>query len=381
MVQPENATDQPWMSLALELAAKGIGSVEPNPMVGCVLVKDGQLIGQGYHHRYGGPHAEIDALESLSNRDDAAGATAYVTLEPCCHHGKTPPCSQALIRAKVGRVVVAMRDPFEQVDGGGIVQLREAGIQVDVGLMNESANELNAAYLKRIRTGLPWVIAKWAMTMDGRIATHAGHSQWITGSTSRHHVHLLRRRVDAILTGMGTVLADDPMLNARVSVPATDGPGRIAIRTVLCRNQLPPTDCKLIQTARAIPTWIVAPSRFEGEPTQPLIDYGAKVVLLPTNDPTEMVRLALVELGRERCTNVMIEAGPTLLGSFIDVENNDCLIDECHVFVGAKLFGGHASPGPVGGTGIALLTEAFGFELQSIDRFDDDVRLIYRRRS
>ncbi len=205
-------------------------------MVGCVIVRDGTVVGQGYHRQFGGPHAEIEALNSLAAASDAKGATAYVTLEPCCHHGKTPPCSEALISAGLTHVVVAMADPFAKVDGGGLRQLRDAGIETTVGVLSEKAEFLNAPYLKKVLTGKPWVIAKWAMTMDGRIATVSGQSQWITGQASRAEVHRLRGRTDAIAVGMGTVEADDPMLTARPPGP------RIATRIVFCRHRLPSID-------------------------------------------------------------------------------------------------------------------------------------------
>ena len=204
------------MRLAIELAAKGEGCVEPNPMVGCVIVRDGQIIGQGFHNQFGGPHAEINALSSIdSDAHDAAGATAYVTLEPCSHVGKTGPCCDALIESEIAKVVVACVDPNPLVSGQGIKRLRDAGIKVEIGLLESEARELIAPYLKRIETGKPWVIAKWAMTLDGKIATATGDSQWISNSDSRSIVHELRGKVDAIMVGIGTALADDPMLNAR----------------------------------------------------------------------------------------------------------------------------------------------------------------------
>ncbi|EMB16219.1 Riboflavin biosynthesis protein RibD [Rhodopirellula europaea 6C] len=209
-----SAEDIRWMTEAIELASQGRGKVEPNPPVGCVLVRDSVCIGRGYHQRFGGPHAEVEALADC---DDATGATAYVSLEPCCHHGKTPPCADALIRAKVARVVVSVVDPFDQVDGGGIDRLRSAGIEVVTGIAKEAGEELLAAYLKRIRTGMPWVIAKWAMSLDGRIATQTGESKWITGPASRGAVHELRASVDAIAVGLGTVIADNPLLTVRLS--------------------------------------------------------------------------------------------------------------------------------------------------------------------
>ncbi|KAA5547200.1 bifunctional diaminohydroxyphosphoribosylaminopyrimidine deaminase/5-amino-6-(5-phosphoribosylamino)uracil reductase RibD [Roseiconus nitratireducens] len=377
---PAESEDERWMRTALELAAGGQGRVEPNPMVGCVIVKQGHAIGQGFHQAFGGPHAEIDALRSLESIANAAGATAYVTLEPCCHHGKTPPCSEALIEAGLARVVVAMPDPFPKVDGGGLSRLRQAGIEVQLGVCQHEAEALNAPYLKRLRTGMPWVIAKWAMTADGRIATRDGESQWITGPQSRHHVHRLRGRVDAIIAGMGTVIADDPRLDARLTSAQGDpvSPPRVATRVVICNRRLPPLQSRLMQTAREIPTWLFHSDALQQAPTLGLVELGAKVIHVSGDSLGPMIPEVLRYLGGHEMTNVMIEGGPTLLGSFLDTTTDRFLIDECHVYVGAKLFGGQASPGPIAGRGIGPITSAPQMRLQGVDRFDSDVRLIYR---
>lgn len=380
MFESDVHEDEYWMSLALQLAAKGRGHVEPNPMVGCVLVKNGSGIATGYHHQFGDHHAEVDALQSMVSPNDAQGATAYVSLEPCCHHGKTPPCSEALIRAGVSRVVVAMRDPFPKVDGGGIRQLREAGIDVKLDVLRQDALSLNAAYLKRVTTGLPWVIAKWAMTVDGKIATVAGQSQWISGPTSRQHVHQLRARVDAIIVGMGTVTADDPMLNARLP-PSDSGevrPARLAKRVVLCHQRLPSTESKLIASANDIPTWLITSPRVDQVAVAGLEERGAVAFRLETDDKREMVRQSLQLLGKHAMTNVMVEAGPQLMSSLMGDDQSPCLIDECHVYVGAKLFGGQLTPGPIAGPGVEAIEMAPLLKLHRVDHFDDDVRMIYR---
>ncbi|TWU58067.1 bifunctional diaminohydroxyphosphoribosylaminopyrimidine deaminase/5-amino-6-(5-phosphoribosylamino)uracil reductase RibD [Rubripirellula reticaptiva] len=357
------------MSAAIRLAWRGQGHVEPNPMVGCLIVRDGVVIGEGYHAKFGGPHAEVAALQSLDSVDDARGATAYVTLEPCCHFGKTPPCADALVDAGVGRVVIAMQDPFEQVAGGGITRLRAAGIGVTVGVLGDEAAAMNAPFIKRVREGRPWVIAKWAMTIDGRIATESGESQWITGASSRAAVHQLRGRVDAIVVGMGTVIADDPMLDARP-------PGaRVANRIVFCRRRLPGIDSKLVRTAAGVPLWLVAGPEVDAEKLRQLASLGAKVIPVATGDGVGMVDQAIGELAKNGATNVMLEGGGELLSSFFAANQ----VDECHVYIGAKAFGGAAAPGPIGGVGVASLDQAWRFELRELDRFDGDVRLIYRR--
>ncbi|OYP28364.1 bifunctional diaminohydroxyphosphoribosylaminopyrimidine deaminase/5-amino-6-(5-phosphoribosylamino)uracil reductase RibD [Rhodopirellula sp. MGV] len=373
--------DELWMRKAIALAELGEGFVEPNPMVGCVIIKDGQCIGQGYHQRFGGPHAEIEALRSLNSPADAESATAYVTLEPCCHHGKTPPCSQALIDAKIGRVVIAMQDPFPKVAGGGLAQLRDHGIDVTVGVQEVQAKRLNAPYLKRLRTGQPWTIAKWAMTIDGRVATTSGESQWISGPQSRSHVHRLRGRVDGILVGMGTVLADDPMLNARLTDadgnPAT--PPRVAKRMIFSRGRLPPVDSKLVQSAKDIPTYLFTSPFVNPDERAQLESLG--IICFAENDslPDILGRCASGLPGQEPATNVMIEGGPNLMASLIGESADECLIDEIHAYVGPKLFGGATAPGPILGSGIAQLAQTPQFTLDQVDKFDDDVRLIYRR--
>jgi diaminohydroxyphosphoribosylaminopyrimidine deaminase/5-amino-6-(5-phosphoribosylamino)uracil reductase len=352
-------------------------------MVGCVLVRDDRVIGQGYHRYFGGPHAEVDALASLPDPSLARGTTAYVTLEPCCHHGKTPPCSEALIRAGVARVVVAMRDPFPKVDGGGIRQLAAAGIEVVVGVLEREAEQLNAPYLKRLTTGLPWTIAKWAMTADGRIATAGGQSQWITGPRAREHVHRLRRRVDAIIVGMGTVAADDPMLNVRLPEEDADvadnARGRTAKRVVLCHRRLPSPEAKLIRTADQIPTWLFVSPKVDPRRLADVEATAAVVIRLDTGDRRKMIARTLAHLGRAEMTNVMVEGGGELLGSFFGPGGSQCYLDECHVYLGAKLFGGAKSPGPIAGAGIASIIDAPALTLQQCDVLDDDVRLIYRR--
>ena len=210
------------MRRALDLAARGQGAVEPNPMVGCVIAQGAEIIGEGWHRQFGADHAEVEALRMAGDR--AAGATLYVTLEPCCHHGKTPPCTRAVLAAGVRRVVVAAGDPFPQVQGGGIAELRAAGLDVELGLLETDSRRLNAPYLKLVESGRPWIIAKWAMTLDGKIAARGGQSRWISNPQSREVVHKLRGRVDAVLVGRGTAVRDDPLLTARPPGPRTGCP-------------------------------------------------------------------------------------------------------------------------------------------------------------
>jgi diaminohydroxyphosphoribosylaminopyrimidine deaminase/5-amino-6-(5-phosphoribosylamino)uracil reductase len=358
------ADDNRFMSRALALAIRGQGLVEPNPMVGCVLVRDGQIIGEGFHERFGGPHAEVNALAAAGNR--AAGATAYVTLEPCCHHGKTPPCTAALIQARVQRVVVAVRDPFPEVNGGGIKELRAAGIESDIGMRADEANWILAPYRKLVTTGCPWVIAKWAMTLDGKLATRSGDSRWISSEASRGVVHQLRGRVDAIMIGSGTVQVDDPLLTAR---PAdhTDVK-RVAIRIVVDSRGSLSKVSRLVQTARDVPVLVAAATDAPADAYEALSAAGVEVYRCEGGDHATRLQSLLKEMGRRRMTNALVEGGSRLLGAMFDLKG----IDEVHVFIAPKLAGGSALT-PVGGSGIIGMTDALQLADITIEELDGDV--------
>lgn len=355
--------DESVMQLALELARKGIGSVEPNPPVGAVLVDaHRRLLATGYHQQFGGPHAEVHALRAAG--PSARGATLFVTLEPCCHTGKTPPCAQAIIDAQVERVIVATVDPAEYVSGQGIEQLRHAGIPVDVGLCQGDAQRLIAPFTKLTTTGLPYVHAKWAMTIDGKIACRTGASKWITSEASRTIVHQLRGRMDAIVTGIGTVLADDPLLTARPPGPRT--PWRVVVDS---QARLP-IDSQLVATAKECPVLEVTTTAAPAEPTSTLTEHGVEHLSLPP-DPTGRVPLdeLFAELGRRRMTNVLLEAGGELLGACLDAG----LIDEVHCFIAPKIVGGKAAPSPIGGRGVAKMSSALEIDRPHIELLDGDV--------
>src|SRR5437764_1370496 len=265
--------DGHWMARALELAERGRGWVEPNPLVGAVVVRDGIVVGEGWHEKFGGPHAEVNALAAAG--DMARRATLYVTLEPCCHHGKTPPCSDALLRAGVGRVVAAMPDPFPRVAGGGFARLRAAGVAVEVGLCAADARRVNAPYLTLLGQGRPHVHAKWAMTLDGKIATRTGDSKWVSGEAARRRVHELRGRVDGILVGIGTALADDPLLTARPPGPRTP------LRIILDSQGRLPSTCQLARTAVDTPTLIVTAGPAAAPWQMELTGLGCEMLALP----------------------------------------------------------------------------------------------------
>jgi len=355
--------DQWHMRRALELAQMGRGFVEPNPMVGCVIARGAEVIGEGWHRRFGGPHAEIEALQLAGER--AQGATVYVTLEPCCHHGKTPPCTEALLRAKPARVVVAMKDPFAQVAGKGIEQLRAAGIEVEVGVLEAEARWLNAPYLKLIETGRPWVIAKWAMTLDGKIATRTGSSRWISSEQSRAVVHRLRGRMDGVMVGRRTAQRDDPLLTARPPGPRT------ATRIVLDTRAVLSLESRLVRTAGEAPVLVAAGSEASAQATARLQQAGCEVFVCAGNTPAERLDSLLVELGRRRMTNLLVEGGAELLGSLLDAR----AIDEVHVFIAPKLLGGARAPSAVGGWGVAQPSEALPLRSPRIEQLGGDVYL------
>jgi diaminohydroxyphosphoribosylaminopyrimidine deaminase/5-amino-6-(5-phosphoribosylamino)uracil reductase len=361
------STDADYMRRALELAERGRGWVEPNPLVGCVFVRQGQMVGEGYHERFGGPHAEVNALSMAGPA--ARGATVYVTLEPCCHHGKTPPCSDALIGAGVARVVAAIADPFDRVAGAGFERLRRAGIAVESGLLEAAARRANAPYLKLLATGRPYVHAKWAMTLDGKIASVAGDSKWISGTDSRKVVHELRGRVDAIVVGIGTALADDPLLTARPAGPRT------ALRVVLDSAARLPLGSQLVRTAREAPVLVATRDTAPRPARDALCRAGCECLTIPASDRAQVIRLLLDELGRRRLTNVLVEGGSQVLGSFLDAGE----VDEVHAFVGGMLLGGDSAPTPMAGRGWTRLADARTFEIDHVARIGNDC-LIHARR-
>ncbi len=342
MMPPVFEAPESIMRRALELAAQGAGFVEPNPMVGAVVVDDNlQLLGEGYHERFGGPHAEVHALRQAGER--ARGATLYVTLEPCCHQGKTPPCTAAVLSAGIKRVYVAALDPFPAVSGQGVAQLRAAGVIVETGLLQAEAVQLTAPFRTLIEHHRPFVIAKWAMSLDGKMAAHTRISRWISNAASRGFVHQLRGRVDGILVGIGTVLADAPLLTARPAGP------RMATRIVLDSHARLPLLSHLVRTAERTPVLVfVTPAAPIGR-VAALQAAGVEVMSV-TADARQHPDIAecLKELGRRRLTNILVEGGSAVLGEFFDRQ----LIDEVQVFIAPILIGGQGANSPLGGQGL-----------------------------
>lgn len=365
------------MALALALAEQGRGWVEPNPMVGCVLVRDGRELGRGYHERYGGPHAEAHAITDARTRgEDPSGATAYVTLEPCSHFGKTPPCADALVEAHIARAVVAMIDPHERVAGRGVERLREAGIEVKLGVCEAQARRLNEAFIKRVTTGLPWVTVKWASTLDGKTATHTGHSKWISSPASRRLVHELRARVDAVMVGVGTVLADDPQLTAR------DVEVRRTARRVVIDPELrtpPPSQLALGSSPGDPPiTFAVSQEVYDG-PVQRVKDYadhGIELMPLPrrANQYLELEPLLRHLADAHNATNVLVEGGAALIGSMLDQGH----IDQVLAFIAPKLLGDERGTSALTGLARDTIDDATTLELRNLQRIGDDVLLDYR---
>ncbi len=349
------------MQRALDLAAQGEGWVEPNPMVGCVVVRDQRMVGEGWHERFGHAHAEVLALQHAGA--EAQGADLYVTLEPCSHHGKTPPCVDAIVRSGVRRVIAAVKDPHPQVAGRGLEALRKAGIAVSTGLLGEQAACLIAPYWKRLATATPWVIGKWAMSLDGKIAACNRRSRWISGEESRREAHRLRGRVDAILVGRGTAEADDPQLTARP--PGARQPLRVVVDS---RASLSPSS-RLARTASEIPVLLAAGPEAGAQQVQQLRDQGCEVWI--QTDPSPAARLSglLAELARRDVTNLLVEGGGQLLGALRDLSQ----LNELHVFIAPRLIGGERAISPVAGDGAADMNDAWRLDSLEVKALGQDV--------
>ncbi len=351
------------MARAIVLARKGQGRVEPNPMVGCVIVRNGLVISEGHHRRFGGPHAEIEAFRAC--KASPRGSTVYVPLEPCCHFGKTPPCADALIEAKVSRVVVGLVDPAPSVAGRGIRRLRAAGVSVQTGVLAEEAAEVLAPFLTGNRLERPYVIAKWAQSLDGKLATCSGQSRWISCAASRRCVHRLRARVDAILVGCQTVLADDPRLTAR-DVPMR----RVAMRVVLDGRLRIPEKCRIVDTADSTPTLVMTTrARAKTSKAGRLTGRAVDIIACRSRRGRLVLGDCLKELHNRGVTNLLVEGGPTILTAFFDAG----VVDEALVFTAPMLIGGSGAPGPLGGRGAPRVDEAIKPLAVTTRRYGQDV--------
>jgi diaminohydroxyphosphoribosylaminopyrimidine deaminase/5-amino-6-(5-phosphoribosylamino)uracil reductase len=354
--------DEVYMRLALDLARCGRGRTSPNPMVGAVVVKEGRIVGQGYHERAGGPHAEVVALREAG--EAARGATLYVSLEPCCHTGRTGPCTEAILEAGVARVVAAMKDPNPLVAGRGLERLRQAGLEVTVGVLEREAARLNEVFCKYITTRRPFVVLKVAMTLDGKIATRTGASRWITGPAAREYVHALRDTYDAVLVGRGTVLADDPALTVRLPQG-----GRDPVRVVLDSRARLPETARVLQTGSPAPTIVAVTGDAPAERIGRLEEAGARVMVLPGEGGRVSLPALLEELGRREITSVLVEGGATVHAAALAAG----VVDKVVWFVAPKIFGGREAPGPVGGPGVADPAAALALEDVEVTRYGPDI--------
>ncbi len=333
--------DRHYMQAALNLAEKARGRTSPNPMVGAVIVKAGKVVGSGYHRRAGTPHAEINALNEAGA--EAGGATLYVTLEPCCHYGRTGPCTEAVIEAGIARVVVAMEDPNPLVAGRGIERMKAAGIEVDVGVMEDEARELNEVFIKYITTGKPFVTAKAAVSLDGKIAARTGRSKWITSPEARRHGHKLRDGHDAVMVGIGTVLADDPLLTTRLDRSG----GRDPVRVILDSRARIPLNARVLNCHSRASAIIAVTADAPRGKLKMLREKGAGVLVVNDGPQVDLVKLVKL-LGDKEITSVLIEGGSAVHAAAF----NAGLVDKVAWFIAPKVIGGREAPGPVGGTGV-----------------------------
>ncbi|WP_291400711.1 bifunctional diaminohydroxyphosphoribosylaminopyrimidine deaminase/5-amino-6-(5-phosphoribosylamino)uracil reductase RibD [Acidaminobacter sp.] len=359
-----NAYHIQHMQRALELAKLGAGRTSPNPLVGAVIVKEGRVIGEGYHAMYGGPHAEVNAIENAS--ESVEGAEIYVTLEPCSHYGKTPPCALKLIENRFSKVYIAMEDPNPLVAGRGIQMLRKQGIEVEVGLLEEKAKALNEVFIKYITTKKPFCVMKAAMTLDGKIATVTGESQWITSEAAREYVHQLRHELKAIMVGIGTVLKDDPKLTTRLKGKQ----GRDPIRVVVDSTLKIPLNAKILHLDSDAPTLIATTDRADSEKATALQSMpGVKLIITPQKDGKVDLDYLMFVLGEQGIDSLLLEGGATLNASALESK----IVDKVLMFIAPKILGGQNAPTPVGGSGIEVLENAVRLKGMKAVEIGDDL--------
>ncbi|WP_195891976.1 bifunctional diaminohydroxyphosphoribosylaminopyrimidine deaminase/5-amino-6-(5-phosphoribosylamino)uracil reductase RibD [Neobacillus dielmonensis] len=354
--------DSYYMNLALNLARSALGQTSPNPVVGAVLVKEGQLIGMGAHLKAGEPHAEVHAIRMAG--DKAEGATLYVTLEPCSHFGKTPPCSDLVIQTGIKKVFVATTDPNPKVAGTGIEKMRRAGIEVEVGLLQQEAREVNKVFFYNIQTGLPYVTLKSAVSLDGKTATVTGESMWITGEAARRDVHQFRHQHDGIVVGVNTVIQDNPTLTTRLP-----SGGKNPIRIILDTNLRTPLESKML-TDHAAPVWIITGSK--AQPQQEAAYQELGVTIIKTESPQISIKEVLVILGKRGITSLFVEGGAEIHGSFL----KERAFQQIITYIAPKLIGGKQAPASFGGQGIEKINEAINLTIKQVDLIGNDVRII-----
>jgi diaminohydroxyphosphoribosylaminopyrimidine deaminase / 5-amino-6-(5-phosphoribosylamino)uracil reductase len=369
-------TDRVHLSRAIELAQRGTGAVKPNPVVGAVVAREDEVLGEGWHERFGAAHGEVNAIEACGLAD-LGGATLYVSLEPCCHEGKTPPCTEAILQAGIRRVVVGSDDPTEKASGRGLGILRDEGVEVVIadGELATRARLLNQAFRKHARVGRPWVLFKSAMTLDGKVATRAGDSKWISGEDSRERAHLWRSEVDAVVVGIGTALADDPQLTARPEgLPAEleRQPRRVVFDSLA---RLPPTS-QLVGAATQIPLTLVVSRAAARADTDALEAAGVQVMVATGENEPARVRSALDQLGSDGVSSVLLEGGPHLAGAFLDAGE----IDETRLFLAPLLLGGKTARDPLEGEGVESIAQALRALTFECERVGEDLLISARLR-
>ena len=356
-------TDHEYMQLALDLAASAKGKTNPNPLVGAVLVKNGVIVGTGLHRKAGEPHAEVHAFNMAG--EHAKGATLYVTLEPCSHYGKTPPCAKLVKESEVSRVVVAMQDPNPEVAGRGIQLLRDAGIVVEVGVLEQEARKLNERFIHNMITARPFVISKFAMTLDGKLATHTGHSKWITGEKARLNVHELRNEIDAILVGVGTVIADNPSLTTRLP----EGGGKNPTRVILDSQLRTPLDATILKTEEA-KTIIVTKAGVDAKLVKLYEDKGVSFLYVSHNKGLNLQEM-LEKLYQQGITDILVEGGGAVNSSFLRAG----LIDKYFIYIAPKVLGGRNSITPFTGEDVETMDQALDVTFEEIESFGEDLRI------
>jgi len=363
-------TDHAHLARAIELATRGLGRVHPNPIVGAVVVREDEVVGEGWHDEFGGPHAEVAAIRACGDAD-LRGATIYVSMEPCCHHGKTPPCTEAILEAGLKRVVVASDDPSEKASGRGLGILRDEGVEIDVagGELAARARLLNQAFRKHARTARPWILFKSAMTLDGKVATRTGDSKWISSEASRARAHEWRATVDGVAVGIGTALADDPQLTARVG-----GVTRQPRRIVFDSTGRLPLDSQLVTMAPEVPLTVVVSRAAPRSATSGLETAGVDVVVATGGNEPARVRSALAQLGERDVAAILLEGGPHLAGAFFDAGE----IDEIRLFLAPVVLGGRSARDPLEGEGVEQISEALRALTLDCERVAEDVLITAR---
>ncbi|MBS6600296.1 MAG: bifunctional diaminohydroxyphosphoribosylaminopyrimidine deaminase/5-amino-6-(5-phosphoribosylamino)uracil reductase RibD [Clostridium sp.] len=353
-----------YMKLALELAKKGIGRVHPNPMVGAVIVKDGKILGQGYHKKCGEGHAEVNAFKDAEEKNEnVEGAEMYVTLEPCSHFGKTPPCADKIIEKKISKVFIGTLDPNPLVAGRGVKKLKDAGIYVEYGILESECYKLNEVFMKYIVKKEPFVVMKTGMSLDGKIATYSGESKWITEERSREDVHNLRNELTGIMVGINTVLKDNPQLTCRVNG------GRNPIRIIVDSNLKIPMDCKIVNTAKEVETIIATTDKANLDKINSLEDKGVKIIVVPSKNGKVNLKELMTILGKLKIDSILLEGGGTLNFSALE----EGIVDKVKIYIAPKIIGGKDSKTPIEGKGIDNLKDAFKITNLSVSTIGEDI--------